>query len=140
MSQGTASFTVVCNKLCDNYIVSNSMLAVVVVTHVCCKTVVVIHVCCKTTSAVRHVHTFEAQHSHVTCMRCLVHTHSEKVLIAQERMSNNHVYCFKKKQPSKYQWVCETRSHIERGEYHSTTTRDYCYCCYTCSSYTAAIH
>lgn len=27
---------------------------------------------------------------------------SEKVVIAQERMSNNHVYCFRKKQPHKY--------------------------------------
>lgn len=35
---------------------------------------------------------------------------SEKVMIAQERMSNNHVYVFKKQQPSKYEWVCETRS------------------------------
>ncbi|RHY46931.1 hypothetical protein DYB30_013997, partial [Aphanomyces astaci] len=40
---------------------------------------------------------------------------SEKVLIAQERMSNNHVYCFKKSSISKYSWVCETRSHVERG-------------------------
>jgi len=35
---------------------------------------------------------------------------SEKVMIAQERMSNNHVYVFKKQQPSKFEWVCETRS------------------------------
>ena len=34
---------------------------------------------------------------------------SEKVIIAQERMSNNHVYVFKKQQPHKYEWVCETR-------------------------------
>lgn len=40
---------------------------------------------------------------------------SEKVLIAQERMSNNHVYCFKKNSTSKYSWVCETRSHVEHG-------------------------
>lgn len=39
---------------------------------------------------------------------------SEKVLITQERMSNNHVYVFKKKQPSVYSWVCETRSHVPR--------------------------
>ena len=26
---------------------------------------------------------------------------SEKVVVAQERMSNNHVYCFRKKQPHK---------------------------------------
>ncbi len=36
---------------------------------------------------------------------------SEKVIIAQERMSNNDVYCFRRKQPHKYAWVCETRSH-----------------------------
>ncbi|OQR95634.1 DNA-directed RNA polymerase II [Thraustotheca clavata] len=40
---------------------------------------------------------------------------SEKVLIAQERMSNNHVYCFKKPSVSKFSWVCETRSHVEQG-------------------------
>jgi len=40
---------------------------------------------------------------------------SEKVLIGQERMSNNHVYCFKKKQPSKFSWVVECRSHVEHG-------------------------
>jgi len=38
---------------------------------------------------------------------------SEKVIIAQERMSNNHVYAFKKKQPSKFSWVIETRSQVE---------------------------
>ncbi|GHP02192.1 DNA-dependent RNA polymerase II [Pycnococcus provasolii] len=40
---------------------------------------------------------------------------SEKVLIAQERMSNNHVYVFNKKQPSKYAHICEIRSVIESG-------------------------
>lgn len=30
---------------------------------------------------------------------------SEKVIIAQERMSNNHVYVFRKQQPSKFEWV-----------------------------------
>jgi DNA-directed RNA polymerase II subunit RPB2 len=34
---------------------------------------------------------------------------SEKVLIAQERMANNHVYVFKKTQPTKYSYVCECR-------------------------------
>lgn len=34
---------------------------------------------------------------------------SEKVLIAQERMANNHVYVFKKSQPSKYSYVSECR-------------------------------
>ena len=38
---------------------------------------------------------------------------SEKVLIAQERMANNHVYVFKKSQPNKYSVVCECRSVIE---------------------------
>ena len=35
---------------------------------------------------------------------------SEKVLIAQEKMANNHVYVFKKSQPSKYGFVAECRS------------------------------
>jgi DNA-directed RNA polymerase beta subunit len=30
---------------------------------------------------------------------------SEKVLIAQEKMSTNHVYVFQKRQPSKYMWA-----------------------------------
>ncbi|MEW5307138.1 MAG: hypothetical protein WDW38_002209 [Sanguina aurantia] len=38
---------------------------------------------------------------------------SEKVLIAQERMANNHVYVFKKSQPSKYSYVAEMRSVVE---------------------------
>lgn len=45
---------------------------------------------------------------------------SEKVVIAQERLSNNHVYCFKKKQPSKLSWVCETRSHATSAKPTST--------------------
>ena len=40
---------------------------------------------------------------------------SEKVLIAQERMANNHVYVFKKSQPSKYSFQCECRSVLESG-------------------------
>ncbi|KAG1677370.1 hypothetical protein FOA52_010749 [Chlamydomonas sp. UWO 241] len=40
---------------------------------------------------------------------------SEKVLIAQERMANNHVYCFKKSQPSKYSYVAEIRSVLENS-------------------------
>ncbi len=40
---------------------------------------------------------------------------SEKVLIAQERLSNNHVYAFHKKQPSKFSWVIETRSQVENS-------------------------
>ncbi|KAK4799955.1 hypothetical protein SAY86_025320 [Trapa natans] len=35
---------------------------------------------------------------------------SEKVLIAQEKMSTNHVYVFKKKQPNKYSYIAEIRS------------------------------
>jgi DNA-directed RNA polymerase II subunit RPB2 len=46
---------------------------------------------------------------------------SEKVMIAQERMSNNHVYVFKKQQPSKFEWVCETRSHITTGSRPTST-------------------
>lgn len=34
---------------------------------------------------------------------------SEKVLIAQEKMSTNHVYVFQKKQPSKYSYTAEAR-------------------------------
>ena len=37
----------------------------------------------------------------------------EKVLVAQEKMSNNHVYVFKKAQPSKYSFVAEIRSCVE---------------------------
>mmetsp|Transcript_67862 Transcript_67862/g.161970 ORF Transcript_67862/g.161970 Transcript_67862/m.161970 type:complete len:1178 (-) Transcript_67862:53-3586(-) len=40
---------------------------------------------------------------------------SEKVLIALERMANNFVYAFAKKQPSKYAWVCEIRSSLFEG-------------------------
>ncbi|KAJ1460650.1 hypothetical protein M885DRAFT_508737 [Pelagophyceae sp. CCMP2097] len=46
---------------------------------------------------------------------------SEKVVIAQERMSNNHVYCFRKKQPHAYSWVVECRSHIEHGARPTST-------------------
>lgn len=46
---------------------------------------------------------------------------SEKVVIAQERMSNNHVYVFKKQQPSAYEWVCETRSHVTQGARPTST-------------------
>jgi DNA-directed RNA polymerase II subunit RPB2 len=46
---------------------------------------------------------------------------SEKVLIAQERMSNNHVYCFEKKQPHKYSWTVECRSHAETGARPTST-------------------
>ncbi|XP_033133204.1 DNA-directed RNA polymerase II subunit 2-like isoform X2 [Brassica rapa] len=38
---------------------------------------------------------------------------SEKVLIAQEKMSSNHVYVFKKRQPNKYLYVAEVRSMAE---------------------------
>ena len=40
---------------------------------------------------------------------------SEKVLIAQEKMAPNHVYVFKKKQPSKYTFTAEIRSQPESG-------------------------
>ncbi|GMH42706.1 hypothetical protein BSKO_10625 [Bryopsis sp. KO-2023] len=46
---------------------------------------------------------------------------SEKVLIAQERMANNHVYVFKKSQPSKYSVVSECRSVMEKST-RSTST------------------
>ncbi|KAI8021652.1 DNA-directed RNA polymerase II subunit RPB2 [Camellia lanceoleosa] len=38
---------------------------------------------------------------------------SEKVLIAQEKMSTNHVYVFKKRQPNKYAFVAKVRSMAE---------------------------
>lgn len=38
---------------------------------------------------------------------------SEKVLIAQERMANNHVYVFRKSQPSKFAFTAECRSVVE---------------------------
>jgi DNA-directed RNA polymerase II subunit RPB2 len=40
---------------------------------------------------------------------------SEKVLIAQERMANNHVYCFAKTPPSPYSYTAEIRSAAEKG-------------------------
>jgi len=46
---------------------------------------------------------------------------SEKVIIAQERMSNNHVYAFRKKQPSKFSWVIETRSQVENSTRPTST-------------------
>lgn len=45
---------------------------------------------------------------------------SEKVLIAQERMSANHVYVFQKKPPSKYTFVAEIRSSTTEGGGHTT--------------------
>ncbi|KAL0328854.1 UNVERIFIED_CONTAM: DNA-directed RNA polymerase II subunit RPB2 [Sesamum calycinum] len=42
---------------------------------------------------------------------------SEKVLIAQEKMSTNHVYVFKKRQPNKYAFVAEGSS----GQYIRAT-------------------
>lgn len=46
---------------------------------------------------------------------------SEKVIIAQERLCNNHVYVFKKQQPHKFEWICETRSHITTGARPTST-------------------
>eukprot|EP00304_Pavlova_gyrans_P005167 CAMPEP_0206047032 /NCGR_PEP_ID=MMETSP1466-20131121/20160_1 /ASSEMBLY_ACC=CAM_ASM_001126 /TAXON_ID=44452 /ORGANISM="Pavlova gyrans, Strain CCMP608" /LENGTH=1167 /DNA_ID=CAMNT_0053422037 /DNA_START=38 /DNA_END=3541 /DNA_ORIENTATION=+ len=40
---------------------------------------------------------------------------SEKVLIGQEKMTNNAVYCFHKKPPNKFAWVSEIRSSPEAG-------------------------
>eukprot|EP01117_Protostelium_nocturnum_P006789 TRINITY_DN2438_c0_g1_i4.p1 TRINITY_DN2438_c0_g1~~TRINITY_DN2438_c0_g1_i4.p1 ORF type:complete len:1174 (-),score=395.88 TRINITY_DN2438_c0_g1_i4:61-3582(-) len=45
----------------------------------------------------------------------------EKVLIAQEKMSHNHVYIFKKSQPSKYSFVAECRSCLETGSRPTST-------------------
>ena len=46
---------------------------------------------------------------------------SEKVLIAQERMANNHVYVFRKSQPSKYAFISECRSTRE-GSTHAVSS------------------
>lgn len=46
---------------------------------------------------------------------------SEKVIVAQERLSNNHVYAFRKKQPSKFSWVIETRSQVENSARPTST-------------------
>jgi DNA-directed RNA polymerase II subunit RPB2 len=46
---------------------------------------------------------------------------SEKVLIAQEKMSHNHVYVFKKTPPSKYSYVAEIRSCLETGSRPTST-------------------
>eukprot|EP01087_Luapelamoeba_hula_P007555 TRINITY_DN1846_c2_g1_i1.p1 TRINITY_DN1846_c2_g1~~TRINITY_DN1846_c2_g1_i1.p1 ORF type:complete len:1191 (-),score=165.77 TRINITY_DN1846_c2_g1_i1:149-3694(-) len=46
---------------------------------------------------------------------------SEKVLIAQEKMSHNHVYVFKKVPPSKYSYVAELRSCLESGQRPTST-------------------
>lgn len=40
---------------------------------------------------------------------------SEKVLIAQERMANNHVYVFSKTPPSPYSYTAEIRSAVAKG-------------------------
>lgn len=45
----------------------------------------------------------------------------EKVLIAQEKMSHNHVYIFKKRQPSKYSYVAEIRSCLPTGSRPTST-------------------
>eukprot|EP01119_Soliformovum_irregulare_P012511 TRINITY_DN3252_c0_g1_i1.p1 TRINITY_DN3252_c0_g1~~TRINITY_DN3252_c0_g1_i1.p1 ORF type:complete len:1194 (-),score=338.40 TRINITY_DN3252_c0_g1_i1:116-3223(-) len=45
----------------------------------------------------------------------------EKVLIAQEKMSQNHVYVFKKTPPSKYSYMAEIRSVLEAGSRPTST-------------------
>ena len=40
---------------------------------------------------------------------------SEKVIVAQERMANNQVNVFARKQPSKYSWIAEIRSQAENS-------------------------
>jgi len=46
---------------------------------------------------------------------------SEKVLISQEKMNNNEIYVFMKKQPHKYIYVAEFRS-LKEMEYKSSST------------------
>eukprot|EP01101_Sappina_pedata_P001711 TRINITY_DN1178_c0_g2_i1.p1 TRINITY_DN1178_c0_g2~~TRINITY_DN1178_c0_g2_i1.p1 ORF type:complete len:835 (-),score=308.38 TRINITY_DN1178_c0_g2_i1:666-3119(-) len=45
----------------------------------------------------------------------------EKVVIAQEKMSYNHVYVFKKQQPSKFSYVAEIRSWLQAGSRPTST-------------------
>jgi len=45
----------------------------------------------------------------------------EKVVIAQEKMSHNHVYVFKKAMPSKYSYVAEIRSCVDTGARPTST-------------------
>ncbi|VEV54861.1 DNA-directed RNA polymerase II subunit RPB2, putative [Plasmodium vinckei vinckei] len=40
----------------------------------------------------------------------------EKVLVAQERMANNFIYVFKKKHSSKFGWIAEIRSQMEKSQ------------------------
>ena len=35
------------------------------------------------------------------------------MIVAQEKMTNNFVYVFKKKEPSKISWAAEVRSHLD---------------------------
>ncbi|KDD76893.1 domain 6 of RNA polymerase Rpb2 [Helicosporidium sp. ATCC 50920] len=46
---------------------------------------------------------------------------SEKVLIAQERMANNHVYVFRKTAPSKWSYQAEIRSVVEGSSRRSSS-------------------
>lgn len=46
---------------------------------------------------------------------------SEKVLVAQERLANNSVFCFRKTPPSKFSWSAEVRSHVETGARPTST-------------------
>ncbi|GAB2212048.1 hypothetical protein Drorol1_Dr00025392, partial [Drosera rotundifolia] len=56
---------------------------------------------------------------------------SEKVLIAQEKMSTNHVYVFKKRQPHKYTYVAEdvkgVRIPSEYGKYITNEGAHLCF-------------
>lgn len=48
---------------------------------------------------------------------------SEKVLLAQERMSTNHVFVFVKSQPSKFSHIAEVRSVSEKSNRPTTTVQ-----------------
>ena len=54
-------------------------------------------------------HTLSHTYTHILSHSLSLSFTTCQVMIAQERMSNNHVYVFKKQQPSKFEWVCETR-------------------------------
>jgi DNA-directed RNA polymerase II subunit RPB2 len=59
---------------------------------------------------------------------------SEKVLIAQERMAANHVYVFKKSQPSKYLFVGECRCACRSQLAHSQNLQEKCSNFYTANA------
>ena len=62
-----------------------------------------------------HTYTHTHTHTHASQGGYFIINGSEKVLIAQERMATNHVYVFKKSQPSKYTYIAECRQAFGGG-------------------------